>query len=113
MARARIAKDTPLDEIADELAELGRLEEDGLEVEHAQRAIALFPFFFGRPTSEAGYDARKARGITTKFRDAGRRSPPWRPASARVPGRPQDGADGNRRNRWLFDEDHKFWADEL
>src|SRR5262245_16144235 len=110
MARSRVARDTPLDEIADELAELGRLEQAGLDVEHAQRAIALFPSFFERLVTEAGYDTRKARAMTTKFRDAGRRSPPWRPASARVPGRPQDGADGNRRNRWLFDENHKFWA---
>ena len=52
-----------------------------------------------------------AKQILRKFNDAGRRSPPWRPGSAR-PGaiRPQDGADGNRRNRWLFGEDHEFFA---
>lgn len=61
----------------------------------------------------AGYDSRAVRAICTKFRDAGRRSPPWRPASARVPGRPQDGADGNRRTRWLFDPTHKFYATEV
>ncbi len=30
----------------------------------------------------------------------------------RVPGLPQDGADGNRQTRWLLPEDHKFYADE-
>ncbi len=53
------------------------------------------------------------KAARTKFRDAGRRSPPWRPTSSRVPGRPQDGADGNRRNRWLFKPAHKFYADEI
>jgi hypothetical protein len=113
MARARIASTTTLEEIADGLAELGELEEAHLGVEDARRAIALFPPFFERVAVESGYMHRAARAITTKFRDAGRRSPPWRPASGRVPGRPQDGADGNRRLRWLFDEDHKFYADEL
>jgi hypothetical protein len=32
--------------------------------------------------------------------------------SSRVPGRPQDGQDGNRINRWLLPTDHKFYADE-
>jgi hypothetical protein len=30
-----------------------------------------------------------------------------------VPGRPQDGADGNRINRWLLPKDHKYYADEM
>jgi len=62
---------------------------------------------------ESGYDVRGVTRLTTKFRDAGRRSPPWRPASSVVPGRPQDGSDGNRQNRWLFPRDHKFYADEV
>ena len=61
----------------------------------------------------SGFDERKVRALITKFRDAGRRSAPWRPASGRVPGRPQDGADGNRQNRWLFEEEHKFYASEI
>ncbi len=61
----------------------------------------------------AGHDARQILRVTTKFRDAGRRSAPWRPASSRVPGRPQDGADGNRINRWLMEKNHKFYADEV
>lgn len=61
----------------------------------------------------AGHNARQITRITTKFRDAGRRSAPWRPTSSRVPGRPQDGADGNRISRWLLPEDHKFYANEI
>lgn len=60
-----------------------------------------------------GFPARDVTRLTTKLRDAGRRSPPWTPHSARVPGRPQDGADGNRRLRWLFENGHKFYADEI
>lgn len=60
-----------------------------------------------------GFPVRDVTRLTTKLRDAGRRSPPWTPHSARVPGRPQDGADGNRRLRWLFETKHKFYADEI
>jgi hypothetical protein len=60
-----------------------------------------------------GYDKRQITRLTTKFRDAGRRSAPWKPTSSRVPGRPQDGADGNRINRWLLPPNHKFYADEV
>ena len=60
-----------------------------------------------------GHDSRDIKRVTTKFRDAGRRSPPWRPSSSIVPGRPQHGSDGNRQNRWLFDPDHRFYADEV
>lgn len=63
-------------------------------------------------TTVGGIKPRDVVRITTKFRDAGRRSAPWRPASSRVPGRPQDGADGNRINRWLLPKNHKFYADE-
>ena len=58
------------------------------------------------------YKERDVRKLTTKFRDAGRRSAPWKPTSSRVPGRPQDGSDGNRINRWLLPPDHKFFACE-
>jgi DNA-binding TFAR19-related protein (PDSD5 family) len=60
-----------------------------------------------------GYDARQVLRITTKMRDAGRRSPPWKPTSSRVPGRPQDGSDGNRIKRRFLELDHKFYADEI
>lgn len=68
---------------------------------------------FNKLLLDAGHDARQILRITTKLRDAGRRSPPWQPTSRRVPGRPQDGADGNRRLRWLFEVGHKFHADEV
>lgn len=58
------------------------------------------------------YPKRDVIRITTKFRDAGRRSAPWKPTSSKVPGRPQDGSDGNRINRWLLPKTHKFYADE-
>lgn len=68
---------------------------------------------FVRLMLQAGFERRQITRITTKFRDAGRRSPPWQPASKKVPGRPQNGADGNRRLRWLFGAEHKFYADEV
>jgi hypothetical protein len=61
---------------------------------------------------ETMYPSRDILRLTTKFRDAGRRSAPWKPTSSRVPGRPQDGSDGNRINRWLLPPNHKFYADE-
>lgn len=60
-----------------------------------------------------GYHKRSILRVTTKLRDAGRRSPPWKPTSSRVPGRPQDGKDGNRIKRWLLPQNHKFYADEV
>lgn len=57
--------------------------------------------------------ARPAPRITallTKYNDAGPRSAPWRAVSKRVPGRPQDGRDGNRINRWKLPKDHKFYS---
>lgn len=68
---------------------------------------------FKHHLESAGYPARAVRAIRTKFRDAGRRSAPWKPTSSRVPGRPQDGSDGNRINRWLLPVDHKFYASEI
>jgi len=62
---------------------------------------------------EAGHDSRQITRLTTKFRDAGRRSAPWKPTSSRVPGRPQDGADGNRILRWHLPQEHKFHASEF
>ncbi|MBI4676188.1 MAG: hypothetical protein HY748_01255, partial [Elusimicrobia bacterium] len=75
--------------------------------------ISLITGLFRDTLLAAGHDARKITRITTKFRDAGRRSPPWKPFSQRVPGRPQDGADGNRISRWKLPTGHKFHADEV
>jgi len=61
----------------------------------------------------AGFPMKDITGLSTKLRDAGRRSPPWKPTSSRVPGRPQDGSDGNRITRWLLPADHKFYADAV
>lgn len=61
----------------------------------------------------AKFDARQLTRVTTKLRDAGRRSPPWKPTSSKVPGRPQDGSDGNRILRWKLKKGHKFYADEM
>jgi hypothetical protein len=84
-----------------------------ITVEQVRELIGLLSNFFCDHLVAAGFDPRKVRAVATKFRDAGRRSPPWRPASQKVPGRPQDGADGNRRPRWDFEPEHKFYADEI
>ncbi len=84
-----------------------------LSIGQARTAIRLVSDVFRAACSSAGMDQRSITAFTTKFRDAGRRSAPWRPTSSRVPGRPQDGADGNRINRWLLPHDHKFYASEL
>jgi hypothetical protein len=75
--------------------------------------IKLIKALFEETIQGAGYSDSQIRALTTKFRDAGRRSAPWKPTSSRVPGRPQDGSDGNRINRWLMPEDHKFYANEV
>ncbi len=93
------------------LADIGQEGEEA-SLDEVRKAISLLPTFFKAVTGEAGLDKKKVHAMCTKFRDAGRRSPPWKPTSTRVPGRPQDGADGNRRKRWLFEPDHKFYADE-
>jgi hypothetical protein len=82
-------------------------------VDEVRQMISAMTTFACEHLTGAGFDPVAIRAIATKFRDAGRRSPPWRPASGKVPGRPQDGADGNRRSRWLFGTDHKFYADEV
>ena len=83
---------------------------NGVEV---RELIRLISRVFRELLLQARHDGRQITRVTTKFRDAGRRSAPWRPTSSRVPGRPQDGADGNRINRWLMDPGHKFYADEV
>ena len=58
----------------------------------------------------SAFPARSVKALLTKYNDAGPRSAPWRPTSERVPGRPQDGRDGNRINRWKLPEGHKFYS---
>ena len=88
-------------------------QKSGISEQNVRSLITLISSFFKRHLLSAGYEEIKIRAITTKFRDAGRRSAPWKPTSERVPGRPQDGEDGNRRNRWLFPVEHKFYATEI
>lgn len=94
------------------LAELADKQYD-ISVEEVRILIKLVSSLTKNVLVEAGYDARAVLRLTTKLRDAGRRSPPWTAYSKRVPGRPQDGADGNRQLRWLFEPAHKFYADEV
>ena len=86
----------------------------GLELNdvEARALIILISGLFRKSCELAGFSSQENIGVRTKFRDAGRRSAPWRPTSSVVPGRPQDGADGNRINRWLLPPDHKFFATE-
>ena len=88
-------------------------EEYAISPQNVRIVISDITRVFVQSLLAAGYDPRQITRVTTKFRDAGRRSPPWQPASKKVPGRPQDGADGNRRLRWLFPRDHKFYANEI
>ena len=87
-------------------------DEYNITPDNVRLMIADISYVFTQTLLQAKYSAREILRVTTKFRDAGRRSPPWQPASKKVPGRPQDGADGNRRLRWLFDPGHKFYAHE-
>ena len=87
--------------------------QNNITVEEVREFIKLTKKLFDKVMLSAGYDKRQITRITTKFRDAGRRSAPWKPTSSRVPGRPQDGANGNRINRWLLEPTHKFYADEV
>lgn len=84
-----------------------------MTVVEARKLIGIVTALFRELMVNDGHDGRQLTRLTTKFRDAGRRSAPWRPTSSRVPGRPQDGSDGNRINRWLLPPDHKFYADEV
>jgi hypothetical protein len=81
--------------------------------EHVRELISEISNVFSKVCAEYGYDKRQILKVTTKMRDAGRRSPPWKPTSSRVLGRPQDGSDGNRIKRWLMTPDHKFYANEI
>lgn len=101
-----------MDEQLKKLAELAQ-KEYSLTPEEARLMIKLASDVTRYYLINAGYDARSVLRLTTKLRDAGRRSPPWNAFSKRVPGRPQDGSDGNRRLRWLFESTHKFYADEI
>ncbi len=84
-----------------------------ISAEEVRELIILTKGLFDNLLQVAGKSPAKIKALTTKFRDAGRRSAPWKPTSSRVPGRPQDGADGNRIRRWDLPADHKFYANEI
>lgn len=92
-----------------EIAEKGR----GLSVEDVRLLLKRVRTLFQTAAIQAGLDEDQIKKLSAKFRDAGRRSAPWKAFSTTVPGRPQDGADGNRINRWELPEGHKFYADEI
>lgn len=104
--------DELIEEEIDLIKQLARQEYKISEVE-VRKLIKLITNFFRKHLLSAEYEDKKIQAIITKFRDAGRRSAPWKPTSERVPGRPQDGSDGNRRPRWLFEPEHKFYANEV
>lgn len=85
----------------------------GMSDEEVKALIKVSTFWFRESCIRAEFPEDKVKALTTKFRDAGRRSAPWKPASSKVPGRPQDGGDGNRISRWLMDPNHKYYANEL
>ncbi len=97
------------------LAEIDRLSKYQFNIsnEDVRLLISMVTNLFRLHLFSYGYTEEQVRPLCTKFRDAGRRSAPWKAFSARVPGRPQDGADGNRILRWKLPEDHKFYADEV
>jgi hypothetical protein len=103
---------SPLEIISDDIKKLALLEYN-ISVDEVEQLIKLMSSLFKTLLLSAGYEERKIRAIITKFRDAGRRSAPWKPTSSRIPGRPQDGKDGNRINRWELPGDHKFYATQV
>lgn len=94
------------------ISEVGSLQYD-ISVDQVRTLIKHVINITKFTLQSGGVSDRNITRLTTKLRDAGRRSPPWSAHSSRVPGRPQDGSDGNRQNRWLFSTDHKFYADEV
>lgn len=104
-----------MDKFNKSLENISRLATLQLDIteEEVRELISEITTIFTKSCTDFGYDKRQVLRITTKMRDAGRRSPPWKPTSSRVPGRPQDGSDGNRIKRWLMTPDHKFYANEI
>ena len=99
-------------DLVEELATIGKRREY-LSEEDVRDAIKHARALFRAACRRANYDDKSINAVLTKFVDAGRRSAPWRPVSSRVPGRPQDGADGNRILRWKLPKCHKFYATEI
>ena len=102
-----------LKSVSRDFGEIGKKGKDRLTDEDVRSAVERCRALFRGTLRDAGYEEKKITALLTKFVDAGRRSAPWKPTSGRVPGRPQDGADGNRIKRWLLPSDHKFFASEV
>jgi len=96
---------------ADEIADVAQ-KGQGLSVEEIRKLLNDLRKVYREGMVDSGFDPDGVGKLAAKFRDAGRRSAPWRAFSGRIAGRPQDGADGNRINRWLLPPDHKYYADE-
>lgn len=103
---------SPVEAISEDIKKLA-VQEYNISVEKVAQLIKLTSSLFKTLLLSAEYEEKKIRAIITKFRDAGRRSAPWKPTSSRVPGRPQDGKDGNRINRWELPSEHKFYASQV
>jgi len=88
-------------------------QEYDISVENVRLLYSAIRTIFKKHLLAAGFQDQKINALNTKFNDSGPRSAPWKPTSSRVPGRPQDGQDGNRINRWELPQDHKFYADEV
>jgi len=98
----------------EQLARLINLAEKRLDLETAEvvQMWKLLKELSNEMLLGAGFSEKDVKAMHTKFNDAGRRSAPWKAFSQKVPGRPQDGKDGNRMNRWLFEPTHKQYATE-
>ena len=101
--------------LQDELIQIKEIanKKNKITIDEVRVLITKVTSVFTELCLDFGYEARQILRVKTKLRDAGRRSPPWKQFSGRVPGRPQDGADGNRILRWKLKKDNKFYADEM
>lgn len=94
-----------------DLIEIGELGEAATDAD-VDLLMELMPQVFRSLALAANFPKAQVKKLVTKFRDAGRRTPPTAQASSIVPGRPQTGADGNRTNRWLLPSGHRYYADK-
>lgn len=88
-------------------------EHDKISIENIRILYSSIRTLFKKHLISKEFPERSINALSTKFNDSGPRSAPWKPTSSRIPGRPQDGQDGNRINRWELPTDHKFYADEV
>lgn len=98
-----------LDHLISEVVELGELGDNMTDSDVDALMERIVPAFRGLCTRDQ-VQKTTANKVITKFRDAGRRSPPTAVFSSVVPGRPQNAADGNRANRWELPSDHKYYS---